>query len=214
MTTWLPRGLILAAGMVLARLVQGALINTYPTNAGVISLLLVVAFGIAALVWGFFDGTADARANPDPDRRRDLAMRWLLAGLTAGVLSGVVVWVISLFYRNIYGEGLIPETTAVASFTALLVFLPATLAVAVGRLLVDRTRRDEPRRKEWQADVFETVREDGYDEPEEEVAMAGRREESWRQESRDAVREVHEKSQQRKFDLERKLDEGEGDLKS
>ncbi len=213
MTTWLPRGLIFAAGMVLLRLVQGALINTYPTSAGMISLALVILFGIAALVWGFFDGTADARANPDPDRRRDLAMRWLLAGLTAGVISGAVVWLISLFYQNVYAEGLISEITALASFTALLVFLPATLAVAVGRLLVDRGRRDEPRRKEWQSDVFEAVREEGYEEPVEEVAMAGRREESWRQDSREAVREVHEKVQQRKYDLERRID-GDEDVKS
>jgi hypothetical protein len=33
--------------------------------------------------------------------------------------------------------------------------------------------------------------------------VAGRREESWRQESREAVRESHETIQQRKYDLNR-----------
>ena len=38
MTNWLPRGLVFAAGMVLLRLVQGALINLNPTRAGIISV--------------------------------------------------------------------------------------------------------------------------------------------------------------------------------
>lgn len=163
MTTWLPRGLVLAAGMVLLRLVQGTLINTYPTNAGMISLALVVLFGLAAFVWALLDGISDARANPDPDRRRDLAMRWLLAGLIAGVLSGIVVWVISLFYRNVYVEGVVLELSVFAAFTALLVFLPATLAVAVGRRLVDRTRPPQERRRVTdgvESDVFDAVYDD------------------------------------------------------
>ena len=163
MTMWLPRGLVFAVGMVLLRLVQGALINTYPTKAGTISLVLVVLFGIGALAWALLDGMADARANPDPDRRRDLAMRWLLAGLSAGVLSGIVIWIISLFYRAVYAEGIIPEITVFAAFTALLVFLPAMLAVAVGRLLVDRARPPEARRRVTdgvETDVFDAVRDD------------------------------------------------------
>ena len=163
MTTWLPRGLVLAAGMVLLRLVQGTLINTYPTNAGMISLALVVLFGLAAFVWALLDGISDARANPDPDRRRDLAMRWLLAGLIAGVLSGIVVWVISLFYRNVYVEGVVLELSVFAAFTALLVFLPATLAVEVGRRLVDRTRPPQERRRVTdgvESDVFDAVYDD------------------------------------------------------
>lgn len=163
MNTWLPRGLVFAAGMVLLRLVQGTLINTYPTNAGMISLSLVVLFGLAAFVWALLDGISDARANPDPDRRRDLAMRWLLAGLIAGVLSGTAVWVISLFYRNVYAEGVVLELSVFAAFTALLIFLPAMFAVAVGRRLVDRTRPPQERRRVTdgvESDVFDAVYDD------------------------------------------------------
>lgn len=159
MTNWLPRGLAFAGGMVLLRLVQGTLINLNPTRAGIISTLLLVLFGIAAFAWGLLDGRADAHESPDPDRRRDLAMRWLLAGLVAGVLGGAVVWLISLVYRNVYAEGLVPEVTAFAAFTALLVFLPATAGVALGRWQVDRSRVDEPRRRtEDGSDVFDAVR--------------------------------------------------------
>lgn len=197
MTTWLLRGLVFAAGMVLLRLVQGALINASPTNAGTISVILVALFGIAAFVWGLFDGVSDARANPDPDRRRDLAMRWLMAGLTAGVLGGLVAWIISLFYHAIYTDSLVPEVLVFSAFTALVVFLPAMFAVALGRRIVDRRRPEEPRRHHMGTDVFDTVSDDDA------YAHASRREESWRQESREAVREVHETVQKRKYDLNR-----------
>jgi hypothetical protein len=202
MTTWLPRGLVFAAGMVLVRLVQGTLVNASPTNAGTISILLVLLFGVGATIWGLLDGIADARANPDPDRRRDLAMRWLVAGLFAGALSGLVAWIISLFDGAIYAEGPIVEMTVFAAFTALVVFVPAIFAVSVGRKLIDRKRPDVPRHHS-EGDVFESVLEDGYEDPSERVSVAGRREESWRQESREAVRESHETVQQRKFDLNR-----------
>lgn len=161
MGSWLPRGLVFAGGMVLLRLIQGALINAFPTSAGVISLALVVILGAVAAVWGFRDGTEDAKENADPDRRRDLAMRWLLAGLVAGVLGGAVAWLISLFYSGIYADGLFAEITAFAAFTALLVFLPAMIAVTIGRMRVDRNRVDEPRRPVaedgTETDVFEAV---------------------------------------------------------
>jgi MFS family permease len=166
MRSWLLRGLVFAAGMVVVRVVQGTLINQYETKAGLISIVLVALFAIAAFVWGLFDGRADAKANPDPDRRRDMAMTWLLAGLVAGVLSGAVTWVISLFYKNLYVEGLINEVTTFAAFTALVVFIPAIAAVALGRFLVDRGRPDEPRKRivngeeRTDADVFDAVRDD------------------------------------------------------
>jgi hypothetical protein len=162
MHTWLLRGLAFAAGMVVVRLVQGTLINIYETKAGLISISLVVLFAVAAFIWGLLDGRADATDNPDPDRRRDLAMTWLLAGLIAGVLSGLVVWIVSLFYKNVYAEGLISEVTTFAAFTALMVFIPAIAAVAIGRFLVDRKRPPQVRRREdgSEADVFDAARED------------------------------------------------------
>ncbi|PQP40794.1 B-4DMT family transporter [Mycolicibacterium austroafricanum] len=169
MSKWLLRGLVFAALMVIVRLLQGALINAWETKAGLISVILVVAFAIVALVWGYVDGRADARDNPDPDRRQDLAMTWLLAGLFAGVVSGPVAWFIGIFYKNLYVEGLINELTTFAAFTALLVFIAAIIGVALGHWLVDRKTPEQPRRREGDddradTDVFAAVRDDsGYE---------------------------------------------------
>ncbi|QZT64570.1 B-4DMT family transporter [Mycolicibacterium austroafricanum] len=169
MSKWLLRGLVFAALMVIVRLLQGALINAWETKAGLISVILVVAFAIVALVWGYVDGRADARDNPDPDRRQDLAMAWLLAGLFAGVVSGAVAWFIGIFYKNLYVEGLMNELTTFAAFTALLVFIAAIIGVALGHWLVDRKTPEQPRRREGDddradTDVFAAVRDDsGYE---------------------------------------------------
>src|SRR5690348_7064713 len=138
MSKWLLRGLVFAAGMIVVRLLQGAMINAWETKAGLISIVLVVLFAIVVFIWGVLDGQADARANPDPDRREDLAMTWLLAGLFAGIVSGAVAWLISLFYKSLYVEALLNEVTTFAAFTALLVFLFAIAGVALGRWMVDR----------------------------------------------------------------------------
>ncbi|MGV0852502.1 B-4DMT family transporter [Mycolicibacterium phlei] len=144
MSKWLLRGLVFATLMVIVRLLQGAMINAWETKAGLISIVLVSLFAIAAFVWGLIDGRADARANPDPDRRGDLAMTWLLAGLFAGIVSGAVAWFISLFYKSLYVEALINEVTTFAAFTALVVFLMAIAGVALGRYLIDRNADQTP----------------------------------------------------------------------
>ena len=132
MKSWQIRGLVFAAVMVVVRLIQGTLINAFQAQAGLISLVLVVLFIVGPLLWGLLDGRADARANPDPDRRRDLAMTWLLASLVAGTLSGAVCWILGLFYNGLYTGGLVNEVTTFAAFTALCVFLPGIIGVAVG----------------------------------------------------------------------------------
>jgi Na+/proline symporter len=200
MTTWLPRGVLLAIGMVLVRLVQGTLINGSPTNAGTISFALCALFGVAAFIWALFDGMADARANPDPDRRRDLAMRWLMAGLVAGVLSGLVTWIISHFYTAVYVDGLGPELVVFPAFTALLIFLPAMIAVALGRWLVDRRRPPFHRQRGGAGgDVFGAVQAD--EDPNEKYAPS-RTELDWRQEARESVRLEHEEADLRLHDRE------------
>ena len=167
MSKWLLRGLVFAALMVFIRLVQGAAINAWETKAALISITLVVLYAIAAFVWGLVDGRADARANPDPDRREDLAMTWLLAGLFAGIVSGAIAWLISLFYKGLYVGGLINELTTFAAFTALLVFLAAIAGVAIGHWVVDRHADEVPRQHHGLAagdeeradtDVFAAVR--------------------------------------------------------
>jgi len=167
MSKWLLRGLVFAALMIFIRLVQGTAINVWETKAGLISVTLVVLFGIVVFVWGFLDGRSDARANPDPDRRDDLAMTWLLAGLFAGIVSGALAWLISLVYKGLYVGGLINELTTFAAFTALLVFLAAIAGVAIGHWVVDRHAEDVPRQRHGlsagdddraDTDVFAAVR--------------------------------------------------------
>lgn len=162
MSKWLLRGVMFATAMVIVRLLQGVLINASPQNAMWFSITLVAVFTIAVFIWGYVDGGADARRNPDPDRRADLAMTWLLAGLFAGVVSGAVSWIIGLFYKSIYVEALLNELTTFAAFTALLMFLAAVAGVTLGRWLVDRkappvTRHDHVGDERADTDVFAAV---------------------------------------------------------
>lgn len=165
MTNWMLRGLAFAAGMVVVRMFQGALINAFQAQAGLISIVLLAIFIAGVVVWGVIDGLADARKNPDPDRRDDLAMTWLLAGLVAGVLSGAVAWSIALVYKGLYVGGLINELTTFAAFTALLVFLAGISGVTAGRWVVDRNPPPpirppggEEGRDRADTDVFAAVR--------------------------------------------------------
>ena len=203
MTTWLPRGLLFAIGMVVLRLVQGSLINASPTNSGTISFSLCGLLGLAAFVVGLLDGMSDARASEDPDRRKDLAMRWLLAGLVAGVLSGLVTWIISLAYHAVYVDGLGPELIVFPAFTALLVFVPAMIGIAIGRWLVDRKRPPKPRQRmpgSPRDDVFAAAL---AEDPAARFAGTERREENWRQEYREVIREQHEEAERRIHDHDR-----------
>ena len=146
MTNWVQRGLVFAAAMVVLRLIQGVLINTWESLAALISLALLAMFVTGVVIWGLSDGRDDASASPDPDRRQDLAVRWLIAGLVAGVLGGAAAWLIALFDTALYVGALINELTTFAAFTALAVFVPAMGGVVMGRWLIDRGYAKTPQR--------------------------------------------------------------------
>ena len=159
------RGLVFGAAMVVVRLFQGTLISVWQTQAALISIVLLILFMVGVVVWGVIDGRADAAANPDPDRRADLAMTWLLAGLVAGLLSGAVTWLIGVFYKALYVGGLINELTVFAAFTALVVFMGGISGVTLGRWLIDRKGAYKPQRgggdeDRADTDVFAAVRSD------------------------------------------------------
>jgi hypothetical protein len=165
MSNWMLRGLVFGAVMVVVRLFQGTLINVWQTQAAIISIVLVLLFLTGVVVWGVADGRADAADNPDPDRRSDLAMTWLLGGLVAGLLSGAVTWLIGVFYKALYVGGLINELTVFAAFTALLVFIGGISGVTLGRYLIDRKGAYNPQRgggdeDRADTDVFAAVRSD------------------------------------------------------
>ncbi|MGA9490375.1 MAG: B-4DMT family transporter [Mycobacterium sp.] len=164
MSNWMLRGLVFGGAMVVVRLFQGTLIDVWQTQAALISIVLLLLFIIGVVIWGVLDGREDAASNPDPDRRQDLAMTWLLAGLVAGLLSGAVTWLISVFYKSLYVGGLINELTTFAAFTALVVFVGAICGVTVGRWRIDRTEAYKPQSKgggdedRADTDVFAAVR--------------------------------------------------------
>ena len=106
MSKWLLRGLVFAALMVVVRLLQGALINAFETQALLISISLVAVFAIVAFVWGLIDGRADAARQPRPGpprRPRD----GVAAGRPVRRRASAVpcAWFISLFYETCTSAG-------------------------------------------------------------------------------------------------------------
>ncbi|MFT8176973.1 B-4DMT family transporter [Mycobacteroides chelonae] len=157
---WLTRGAVFAVFMVLIRVIQGLAISVWETHGTLINITLVLVFVAGVVVWAVTDGRGDARRNPDPDRREDLAMWWLLGGIFAGAVSGLVIWLISLFNEGIYAAGVLAELTTTAAFVALLVFGPAMVGVFAGRLLVDRKEKEHAALQQSDTDVFQAVQDE------------------------------------------------------
>ncbi|NDK90990.1 hypothetical protein GYA93_15565 [Gordonia desulfuricans] len=150
-SSWLLRGGVMTVVHVLARVLLGVAVIHSPLHSTTWKTVVVAVVVLIALLWGGVDGIADARANPDPDDYQDLTVRWLKAGVFAGVVAGVVSWAIGTFWFAGIGQAnFAVELFAGGSFTALLIFVPAFVGAAVGRFLVRRDqRKNEPDTSDW-----------------------------------------------------------------
>ncbi|XGU20169.1 B-4DMT family transporter [Rhodococcus sp. 3Y1] len=104
-----------------------------------LSLLIVIVF---AAIWGGIDGIRDRRNFPEPEDGADLTMLWLKAALVGGFVAGAASWALSLVPSlELTQQGLFFEVTSGAAFTILLIFVPAMIAITVGRFFVSREQR-------------------------------------------------------------------------
>jgi hypothetical protein len=139
MNSWIVRGLGMTFVHVVTRVALGVAVAAWPLHGSLMRWLGLAVVVLAALVWAGLDGIRDARAHPSEREEADLTMTWLKAGAVAGLLSGALCWLIGSVSDVSLGENsLFFELTSGAAFTLLLVFVPAMLAVAVGRFIAHR----------------------------------------------------------------------------
>ncbi|HMS77607.1 MAG: B-4DMT family transporter [Gordonia sp.] len=150
MGSWLLRGIPLTAVHIVARVLLAIAVVEKPLSSSTWKVLAVAAVVLVALLWGGVDGIRDARANPDPDDYADLTVRWLKAGLFAGVVAAVVCWIIGTWFMSGIGQASLPiEIIAGGSFTALLVYAPAFVGFSFGRWVVRRDQRKNEPEEDW-----------------------------------------------------------------
>ncbi|WP_228001560.1 B-4DMT family transporter [Nocardia australiensis] len=144
MIAWVLRAVVLGALVVALRTVLGFAMVYWPTQGAWMRILCLVVLIGAVAFWGLLDGHKDRVAHPDPERGTDLTILWLKAAVLGGLGSGLAAWILDWLPRFDLGDnGLLFELTASASFIVLLIFIPALIGVAIGRLLAGRQTRDE-----------------------------------------------------------------------
>ncbi|ORI12186.1 hypothetical protein BJD99_16985 [Rhodococcus sp. 1163] len=139
MTGWVVRGIGMGLINVGVRILLGLAVAQWPLHGSQLRWLGLAVVLLAVIVWAGIDGIRDRRANPDPDYGADLTMLWLKAAIVGGLLAGLLAWLIGLIVDFSLGQNsLFFEMTSGAAFTILLIFIPATISVFLGRLLVGR----------------------------------------------------------------------------
>jgi hypothetical protein len=121
------------------RILLGVAVTQWPLHGSQLRWIGMAAVLIAVIVWAGLDGIRDRRANPDPEYGKDLTMVWLKAAVLGGLGAGLVTWLIQLIVDFSLGQNsLFFELTSGAAFTILVIFIPATIAVFLGRLMAGR----------------------------------------------------------------------------
>lgn len=139
MTGWVVRGIGMCLINVGVRIVLGVTVTQWPLHGSQLRWLGIAVVLIAVVVWAGLDGIRDRRKNPDPDYGEDLTMVWLKAAALGGLAAGLVTWLVQLIVDFSVGQNtLFFELTSGAAFTVLVIFIPATIAVFLGRLLAGR----------------------------------------------------------------------------
>lgn len=150
MTGWVVRGIGMGLINVGVRILLGVAVTQWPLHGSQLRWLGLATVLIAVIVWAGLDGVRDRRANPDPDHGADLTMVWLKAAALGGLGAGLVAWIVQMVVDFSLGQNtLFFELTSGAAFTILLIFIPATIAAFVGRMLVGK----EAKRKLDSADA-------------------------------------------------------------
>ncbi|MCJ0892732.1 B-4DMT family transporter [Rhodococcus sp. ARC_M5] len=139
MTGWAVRGISMGLFNVVVRLLLGAAVSMWPLSGSALRWVAYALVLLVIIVWAGIDGIRDRRRHPDPDDGEDLTMVWLKAAVVGGLLGGLLSWVVDFFVDFSLGQnGLVFELTSGAAFTILTIFIAASLAVFVGRQIVNR----------------------------------------------------------------------------
>ncbi|MEU1999802.1 B-4DMT family transporter [Rhodococcus sp. NPDC019627] len=139
MNAWVVRGLGMALIHILVRVLLGAAITQWPLQGSILRWVALLVVVLVALIWAGIDGIRDRHRNPDPDQGADLTMLWLKAALLGGIVAGVGSWLADLLPSlNVTQNSFFFEITSGAAFTVLLIFVPAMLAVFLGRFFAGR----------------------------------------------------------------------------
>lgn len=138
MTGWVVRAIGMCLVNVGVRILLGVAVTQWPLQGSQLRWLGLAAVLLIVIVWAGLDGIRDRRAHPDPDDSSDLTMVWLKTAVFAGLVAGLAAWLIQLLVDFSMGRNsLFFELTSGAAFTILLIFIPATAAVFLGRLLAN-----------------------------------------------------------------------------
>lgn len=121
------------------RILLGAAVAQWPLHGSQLRWIGMAVVLLAVVAWAGLDGIRDRRKNPDPEYGADLTMLWLKAAVLGGLLAGLLSWLVGLVVDFSLGQNsLFFELTSGAAFTILVIFVPATISVFIGRLLTSR----------------------------------------------------------------------------